>query len=666
MASKDPAATRSDLLADSAAILCLDLDGGLSAGSVSRILPASPFPLRMTDSVVEAIRASVYVVVARSSVQVMEYLSRADDSWKTKAIMIAAKEWSDDDLESALSVAGVHSVVDLESGPEGWTKQILRLRERSALLEERQRLLKGWIDVSRHLRGVTRELSEKVEIASVDIAEAKLIEQERLTRSKSLTSFVRDISDVYDWSDLLARVQREAQSLGVLDSVTIATYCAGDVTRSYRVRNKGREMAFSLPFDVNDSDHDLVHQMANFLGRPMRRPLKIELPTQELHAELLLEASWVESQKEAFVEHWRDWLAPLAIAVDRLWLEHQNAVVESLWAKAFSVRKEVFLVVDSEYRLIHSNQAAHRQALETKDARCFEVFAGRSSPCEACPIQEAPKEITDASSLLEVAGRRMEVRSFSLDLPTSRQFLNQYVDLTEARHKFLSFLQTEKMASIGLLAENISHELNNPLTGLRSLAQLLAEQTKERKSLSSDFSEVEKAAARCQDVIRNLSDFAAGSGKKLEVVNLVEVVNRVVPLVKSALREHRMELELTPHPVLVRLNPSMIIHVVFNLITNACQAMQSPGVVRVCVATSPDGKWARLTVSDDGPGIPKGFEQKIFEPFFTTKAKEQGTGLGLSLSRSIVLEFGGRMQARNLAQGGAELEVELPIESTRH
>src|SRR5690606_13287282 len=89
--------------------------------------------------------------------------------------------------------------------------------------------------------------------------------------------------------------------------------------------------------------------------------------------------------------------------------------------------------------------------------------------------------------------------------------VNQYVDVTQSRELYLRMLQTEKLEAIGLLAGNIAHELNNPLTGIRSLAQVLQVQPETTSELKADLHEIEKAAARSQKIIKDLLDFSVGS-----------------------------------------------------------------------------------------------------------------------------------------------------------
>jgi two-component system NtrC family sensor kinase len=117
----------------------------------------------------------------------------------------------------------------------------------------------------------------------------------------------------------------------------------------------------------------------------------------------------------------------------------------------------------------------------------------------------------------------------------------------------------------------------------------------------------------------------------------------------------------------VKVDSQLMQQVVFNLVTNACQAMENAGdltiITREIPAQSTEPARAELVVADSGPGIPFDLHEKIFQPFFTTKQEGQGTGLGLSLSRDIVRKMGGDIQLISEVGKGSEFHVSLPIAS---
>jgi signal transduction histidine kinase len=222
-------------------------------------------------------------------------------------------------------------------------------------------------------------------------------------------------------------------------------------------------------------------------------------------------------------------------------------------------------------------------------------------------------------------------------------------------------LQNEKMGAIGMLAGNIAHELNNPLTGLRSLSQVLLQEADQKTNLYSDLVEIEKAAARSQRIIKNLLDFSKGEDQPAEDISVDEIVERTLPMLKSALRTHRLEVDLETLDKSVHVEPHLVQQVVFNLVNNACQAMKDSGRLAITSKFAQDKVY--LEVEDTGPGIPEDIQRRIFEPFFTTKKEGHGTGLGLSMSKSIIEKFGGTIEVHNVEPHGARFVIVLPCKS---
>jgi len=154
-----------------------------------------------------------------------------------------------------------------------------------------------------------------------------------------------------------------------------------------------------------------------------------------------------------------------------------------------------------------------------------------------------------------------------------------------------------------------------------------------------------------------------GSDEKQVLISLNEIVRRTLPMLKTAMRDHRCELNLCEEEYQVRVEPHLMQQVVFNLVNNACQAMKAPGTITIETGRIEDEKgkaWIVLKVKDTGIGIPPEIIDSIFEPFFTTKEEGQGTGLGLSMCQSVIRNFGGDISVKSSRPGGTEFTIRLP------
>jgi signal transduction histidine kinase len=233
-----------------------------------------------------------------------------------------------------------------------------------------------------------------------------------------------------------------------------------------------------------------------------------------------------------------------------------------------------------------------------------------------------------------------------------------YHDITERTRLQGELIQSEKMAALGNLASHVAHELNNPLTGLLGLAQVIQAETQDSQ-LKDDMSEVVSAVERSQKIISNLVEFSnRNSDLKKAELNWYELVNRTLTFLKSSLRNCSVDLALVESSPTFKCESQLMQQVIFNILQNSIQAMDKPGVIKIYDQI--DGNFSRLVIEDNGPGIPNTLQGRIFDSFFTTKSDSGGTGLGLSLCKQILEMHGGRIFYDGEYKLGARFVLELP------
>jgi len=235
------------------------------------------------------------------------------------------------------------------------------------------------------------------------------------------------------------------------------------------------------------------------------------------------------------------------------------------------------------------------------------------------------------------------------------------LDDVTARVRLEEQLQhTEKMASVGLLAAGVAHEVNTPLAGISSYTQLLRGQLEESDPRQRVLEKIEKQSFRAAKIISSLLSFSRSSGTEFERVDVNKVLADVLSLVEHQLEGSkirvRRELALRVPPV--RGNENRIQQVFFNLILNARDAMPSGGWLTL--HTYADADTVVVEVGDTGHGIRREHIKRIYDPFFTTKGIGQGTGLGLSVSYGIVQEHGGAIFVESAPGQGTTFQVALP------
>jgi signal transduction histidine kinase len=226
-------------------------------------------------------------------------------------------------------------------------------------------------------------------------------------------------------------------------------------------------------------------------------------------------------------------------------------------------------------------------------------------------------------------------------------------------------IRSAKMAAIGEMAAAIAHELNNPLTTVTGFTELILESISEDSPEYEDLSLVLKEAQRSRSVVRRLLDFSR-QGEILHVESDInEIVSAVLPLVHHIAQTSDIEIrvEMWDDLPFISIDRNQIQQVFLNLIHNGIQAMPGGGelLIQTQLALREDGVWIGVLFTDTGEGIKEENLDKIFEPFFTTKPSGEGTGLGLSVSYSIVSEHGGYIDVESKEGDGAVFSVWLPV-----
>ncbi len=231
----------------------------------------------------------------------------------------------------------------------------------------------------------------------------------------------------------------------------------------------------------------------------------------------------------------------------------------------------------------------------------------------------------------------------------------------------------EKLASVGLLAAGIAHELNNPLTGVLTFSTLVREKMAEGSREAEDLDLVIRETNRCATIIRRLLDFAREKTPEKKFANLNTIIEDTEQFMRRPAYfddiEITMDLDLDLPQIW--LDEDLIKQVIMNILVNAQQAIEGSGRITirsrvVPEATSPElspGPMVEISITDTGCGISDKDQQRIFDPFFTSKGVGQGTGLGLSVSHGIVRAHGGTIEVDSKVGEGSTFRIYLPLET---
>ena len=235
-------------------------------------------------------------------------------------------------------------------------------------------------------------------------------------------------------------------------------------------------------------------------------------------------------------------------------------------------------------------------------------------------------------------------------------------DITDLKRLEQQVSQSERLAAMGQMMAGVAHELNNPLTAILGINDLLREKATD-ETMGRQLELIQKQARRAAEIVQNLLTFSRPRAPRRGQVRLDELVLHTIQLHEYSLHVNniKVEYQVDPGVMPVMGDAHQLMQVFLNLIVNAEQAIREvnkQGTLRVSVEHQ--GGEQQVSIQDDGPGIPAGILPRIFDPFFTTKRPGRGTGLGLSICMAIMREHGGNIEARSLPEGGARFTLSFP------
>ncbi|GBE05840.1 sporulation kinase E [bacterium BMS3Abin10] len=248
---------------------------------------------------------------------------------------------------------------------------------------------------------------------------------------------------------------------------------------------------------------------------------------------------------------------------------------------------------------------------------------------------------------------------------TDRELHDAYKKIKEAQEQLI---QAGKMAAMGQLAAGISHELNQPLTGVKGFAQTVLMDLEENSPFKRDMEKIVEQADRMDNIIRHIRFFARKSEFRMKELNVNEPIEDSLTLLSEQLKIHniRVKKSLTEGLPMILGDPNQLEQVFLNFVTNARDAidgLKNPDGGEIIIKTFPsdDRQNVEIVFGDTGGGVPEKDQEHIFNPFFTTKSPNGGMGLGLSIVYRIIEDHKGTITVDNQPGKGVTFKITLPV-----
>jgi len=330
-------------------------------------------------------------------------------------------------------------------------------------------------------------------------------------------------------------------------------------------------------------------------------------------------------------------------------------------------------IVDRSYTIIAINnlrsERIGKKPQELVGEKCYEKLRGNSSPCAECRVLDALNGIPSIRTSRELGQNDTFIHWEITTVPIRENdnAIDQVIvfeeDITEKWILEANLIQSEKMASIGQLAANVAHEINNPLAAIIANAQLLMRDLSGAdESIVESLKLIETAGDRAAKIVSNLLESARREKHyEFDRISLNETILDAISLLRYEINKRAVSVKLNLAKDLpdIFANKNQLKGVWINLINNALGAIESKRG-RISILTRYENKEFKIVFSDNGKGILPEHQEHVFEPFFTTKEAGKGTGLGLSVSLQAVKEHHGNIELASTPGKGTKFIIILP------
>ncbi len=313
-------------------------------------------------------------------------------------------------------------------------------------------------------------------------------------------------------------------------------------------------------------------------------------------------------------------------------------------------------------------------ALKREVIRLVIIFSSISLLIISIGAEVLAKPVTRLSHIMDGIKNHGDLKQYAFELKDRRDELGKLQksflwmiqrlrDADSERKKTMEVLsQTEKMVSVGRLASGVAHEINNPLGGITVCFKNLMKSGMDDVTKEEHIELINDCLQKIKNIVEQLLNFSKMTVTEKTPTDLNGLLDRLLLLLNYATAEKRITVvkDFGEYMQKILIDEGKMGQVFMNIIINAIQAMDNGGVLTI--KTGQGNGFYEIFVKDTGAGIPPDIISNIFDPFFTTKSVGVGTGLGLSVSKSIVEQHGGTIEVKSELGAGTIFKIKLPME----
>lgn len=355
-------------------------------------------------------------------------------------------------------------------------------------------------------------------------------------------------------------------------------------------------------------------------------------------------------------------------------LQKQAAFLENL-RRVMDCTADMVVILDQRNQVLFSNRSAREKLGVLPDANLAHALAeGVLEHADALRLTAIFEgwDVCDREFKFSRAddGQPLNVHCLLTVVPLAEGARNKIIvlrDVTERTHMERQLYRSEQLAALGQLISGVAHELNNPLAAVLGFAEICRDPQLSREEIQRNLAVIEREANRTAHIVENLLNFSRQRAAKRSPVAMHDLLERCFSLITYNFRVNNIQIRRHFYPDLpmLEVDEYQIQQVFMNLIINAAQAMRDAHISKptldVTTRLSDDGAWAEVEITDNGPGVARENMHRLFEPFYTTKKDDQGTGLGLTVSRGIIRNHHGDITVSSEPGQGTSFTIRLSL-----
>lgn len=335
--------------------------------------------------------------------------------------------------------------------------------------------------------------------------------------------------------------------------------------------------------------------------------------------------------------------------------------------KLFDGIEDIIFEVSKNFEIVLANkhfaELCNSEPEKLIGKKYFDVDVNSYSR-DDCPVKETFSTLQPQSVERTAAGQVYDIRTYPIFTKDGKlESVAVYIrNITEKKKFQKTLIQSEKLATIGLLASGIAHELRNPLNVIETARYYIDEFLHEKnEDIAAKLEIISKNVKRSSKIINNLLEFSRQSENERESIDLNKLIGNTIALIKKELDAKNIEYIYQGDPeAIAHFNVDSLKQALLNVLINGIQAMPKGGQLIIRVKRASSGL-ITIGISDTGTGIAEDDLPHIFSPFFTTKEAGVGTGLGLYISHIIIEREGGKISVDSKESEGTTFTISLPV-----